>query len=250
MSINKLISIKNAIIDATDMAAIDHGNYLPLFMTWAIYAEKEIGGLSAITKFAVIDICGCTAQLPCDAVEVEGAILGNHSTQCGVLFSNVFSTGAINNTQVSNSFMVVDIGGTPDSSTCIRNMVPYAYQDNKLIFSQSLTETHVTIKYKGIVEDCDGFPLVCENHILAIAEYIRYNWLKRKRKKSQVEYREMQDAFMQWDRLCAHARADDNMLTETQKARIVSMLHDAYSQISLSQNMKLSNYRSYGTVGY
>jgi len=247
MSINKLISIKNAIVDATDMAAIDHGNYLPLFMTWAVYAEKEIGGLSAITKFAVLDICGCVAQLPCDAVSVEGAILGSHKVECGAIFSKYFINAAtVTATQATNDFLVIDTGGLGDSG-CVSNIVPYAYQDNKLIFNQSLTETNITIKYKGIVEDCDGFPLVSENHILAIAEYIRYCWLKRKRKKSQVEYREMQDSFTQWDRLCAHARADDNLLTETQRAHIVTMLHDAYSQISLSQGMKLSNY---GTIGY
>lgn len=245
MSINKLISIKNAIVDATDMAAIDHNSYLPLFMTWAVYAEKEIGGLSAITKYKVLDVCGCVAQLPCDAVEVYGAILGSHESNCGTIFSNVFASSNYTAYPATNNFTVVDVGGSSDGSFC--NSVPFGYQDNKLIFNQCLTATHVTIKYKGIVEDCDGFPLVSENHILAIGEYIRYKWLKRKRKKSQVEYREMQDSNVEWSRLCAHARADDNRLTPSQREHIVAMLHDAYSQTSLSQGMKLSNY---GERGY
>ena len=242
MSINKLISIKNAIVDATDMAAIDHNSYLPLFMTWAVYAEKEIGGLSAIDKYKTIDICGCTAELPSDSVEVYGAILGSHQSNCGNLFNRMYG---YNSTPVravydGGNFLVVDIGGTDES--CTFGCVPFQYQDNKLLFDRCVTATHVTIHYKGIVEDCEGFPLVSENHILAIAEYIRYCWLKRKRKKSQVDYREMQDSYIQWDRLCVHARAEDNMLTPSQRSVIVAMLHDAYSQASLSQGMKLSNY--------
>ena len=242
MSVNRLISIKNAIVDATDMAAIDHQSFLPLFMTWAIYAEKEIGGLSAITKYAVLDICGCSAELPCDTVSVDGAILGNHDTECGQLFSNIFNKSFVNAQPAGNNFVIVDVGGTQDFPTC--GVVPYSYQNNKLVFEQTITETKVTIKYRGVVEDCDGYPLVSENHILAIAEYIRYCWLKRRRKKSNVDLREMQDAFIQWDRLCAHARADDNKLTETQREVIVQKLHDAYSQRSLTQGMKLNNYGS------
>lgn len=245
MSVNKLISIKNAIVDATDMSAIDHGNYLPLFMTWAIYAEKEIGGLSAITKYAVLDICGCSAELPCDVVTVEGAILGSHDVECGRLFSNIFNTQLINKQPVGNNFVIVDVGGNVDFPMC--GIVPYSYQNNKLVFEQHITAKQITIKYRGIVEDCEGFPLVSENHILAIAEYIRYCWLKRKRKKTNVELREMQDAYMQWDRLCAHARADDNKLTETQRESIVQQLYDAYSERSLTQGMKLNNY---GAIGY
>lgn len=249
MSINKLISIKNAIVDATDMAALDHNSYLSLFMTWAVYAEKEIGGLSAIDKYKVIDICGCTAELPCDAVEVYGAILGCHNTECGRLFNRMYG---YNQTPVKavydgGNFLVIDIGGGPDSG--VFSCVDYQYQDNKLLFDRCVKSEQVTIHYKGVVEDCEGFPLVSENHILAIAEYIRYCWLKRKRKKSQVDYREMQDTYTQWDRLCVHARADDNMLTAPDRAKIVAMLHDAYSQTSLSQGMKLSNY-NYGGFSY
>lgn len=246
MSINKLISIKNAIVDATDMAAIDHQSFLPLFMTWAVYAEKEIGGASAITKFAVLDICGCTAQLPCDAVTVEGAILGMHDVDCGAIFSGYYPAYSGVTEQTVGNFTVIDTGGAVDYS-CFR-MVPYGYQDNKLIFNQGLTETHITIKYKGTVEDDCGYMLVSENHINAIAEYIRYCWLKRKRKKSQVEYREMQDSFVQWDRLCAHARADDGKLTEAQRKAISLMLNDAYIGNSINQGMKLNNI--YGGFNY
>ena len=246
MSINKLISIKNAIDDATDMAAIDHNNFLPLFMTWAAYAEKEIGGASAITKYAVLDICGCAAELPCDAISVEGAILGCHETNCGQLFSNVFSTQFTTSHVVGNNFVIVDVGGSQDYLSC--GIVPYTYQDNKLIFGNGcITATQITIKYLGTVNDCDGYPLVSENHIEAITEFISYKWLRRKRKKSQADVREMELARMEWDRLCIHARALDNQLTDTDKEEIAQMLHDAYSGRGLWQGMKTIQY---GTIGY
>lgn len=238
MSINKLISIRNAILDATDLAAIDHNNFLPLFTTWAIKAEKEIGGLSAITKYKVLDICGCTAEIPCDAVIVEAAILGSHDVECGALFSNYLNTPLVNQQKAGNNFLIIDIGSV-DTPSC--GIVPYDIQDNKLIFSRDLNDLKITIKYRGIVEDCDGFPLVSENHIDAIAEFIRHNWLKRKRKKTNVDMAEMRDARIEWDRMCAHARAMDNALTETQRQSILDMLDDAYARQSLSQGMKTSN---------
>lgn len=239
MSINKLISIKNAILDATDMAALDHNAYLPLFMTWAVYAEKEIGGMSSITKYAPLDICGCSAVLPCDAVEVEGAILGNHGTNCGGLFNGYWGSYPVLRPVVAGTFMCIDVGGEgPYMSGGSYGLVPYAFQDNKLIFSAGMQHSHVTIQYKGLVEDCDGFPLVCENHIQAITEFILYKWLRRKRKKNQADMREMDWSFKEWDRLCAHARALDNKLTDYDRAEIVAQLHNAYSQTSLSQGIK------------
>ena len=63
MSINRLISINNPIINAMDLAAVDHANHRPLFMTWAYQAEKEIGSYYQYERqWKVIDVCGCTAE--------------------------------------------------------------------------------------------------------------------------------------------------------------------------------------------
>ena len=45
MSINKLISIRNPIVDALDMVGADRSVDMPVFTTWAIQAEKEIFSL-------------------------------------------------------------------------------------------------------------------------------------------------------------------------------------------------------------
>ena len=68
MAINRLVSIKNPIINAMDMAALDHDNHIPLFTQWATEAEMEIGSYYQFTRqWALLDVCGCTAApIPCN----------------------------------------------------------------------------------------------------------------------------------------------------------------------------------------
>ncbi len=179
MSVNKLISIKNAVLNAQDMLGMDNDTMRPLFTTWATYAEKEIGGCCGITKFCVIDICGCTAELPNDTFQVKGAVLGRHDANCGSLFSNNLLSNA------------------------------------------------------------------------SIAHFLVYKYLMRKRKKSSVELREMDWNFREWDRLCAHARADDAILTETEKEEIALMYNDPYAGRGLADGMRINGLNGgYDTVGY
>jgi hypothetical protein len=239
MSINKLISIKNAIVDAQDMLALDHNSMLPLFMGWATYAEKEIGGAGVIRKFAVLDICGCVACLPDDISSIKGAILGNHETNCGALFnSNVFR-GTVTNVNADAQFVIIDAGSIEQNVSC--GIVPYAIQDNKLVFSQDLSATHITIMYDGFATDCDGFIKIGENHVAAISEYIQYMYWKRKRNKSRGEMESMNMAYREWDRLCAHARALDGELTPTEREELARLWNDPYAGRGLITGMTTNN---------
>lgn len=246
MSINKLVSIKNAIVDATDMLALDHNTMLPLFMTWATYAEKEIGGQGIIRKFAVVDICGCTALLPDDAYSIKGAILGEHDPNCGSIFYNRIS-GAVNFASADgNQFIVVDAGSIGETTNC--GIVPYEIQDNKMVFSQELNQDKMTIMYTGYATDCDGFIKVGENHVAAISEYIQYMYWKRKRNKNNQEVNSMNVAYREWDRLCAHARALDAELTDTERMEIAELYNDPYAGRSLHKGMITNN--QYGWFNY
>lgn len=240
MSINKLVSIKNAIVDASDMLALDHNAFLPIFMGWATYAEKEIGGAGVIRKFAVLDICGCTAQLPDDAFKIRGAILGSHDPNCGTLFSNTLLSGATLASTANSQFVVVDVGSIGSTSPYC-NIVPYEIQDNKLVFNQSVSATEITIVYDGYATDCDGFIKIGENHVEAISRYIQWMYWTRKRKKDNQEVNSMNKAEMQWDRLCAHARALDNELTETEREEIAQTYNDPYAGRGLYKGMRINN---------
>lgn len=249
MSINKLISINNAIIEAEEMLGIDHGKYYDKFMLWATEAEKEIGGACSLRKFSVLDICNCVAVLPDDAVTVEGAILGSHVTNCGELFTNVFNTQFRTSKVVGLNFVIVDVGGSDDCG--VLGTVDYAYQDNKLIFGQTLKATQITIMYKGYATDCDGFIKISENHVEAISEYIQWKWMKRKENigKARVSPGAVQERKMEWSRLCAHARALDGQLTEPQREKIAQMYHDPYIGRSLYNGMRINGYYG-GEINY
>ncbi len=246
MSINKLVSIKNAVLDAQDMLGLDNDALRPLFTTWATYAEKEIGGQGVIRKFAVIDICGCTAQLPCDVKKMRGAILGEHDPNCGSIFSNRIG-GSINfSSDVGNQFIVVDAGSINETTNC--GMVPYEIQDNKMVFNYDVNETKMTIMYDGYASDCDGFIKIGENHVAAISEYIQYMYWKRKRNKDNQEVNSMNMAYREWDRLCAHARALDAELTESDREEIAQLYNDPYAGRGLYTGMTTNN--QYGWFNY
>ena len=245
MSVNKLVSIKNAIVDASDMLALDHNSFLPIFMGWATYAEKEIGGAGVIRKFAVLDICGCTAQLPDDVSKVKGAVLGEHDPNCGSLFSNQLFTDSSLATS-GGQFIVIDAGSINETTNC--GTVPYEIQDNKLVFNQDITTDKITIMYEGYATDCDGFVKIGENHVEAISEYIQYKYYKRKRKKSNADINSMSMAYKEWDRLCAHARALDNELTDTEREEIAQLYNDPYAGRGLYKGMRTNN--EYGWSNY
>jgi hypothetical protein len=238
MSINKLISVKNAIVDAMDRVGVDHDKLIPLFTRWAVLAEKEIGSYQQyVVKREVLTIEHCTACLPSDAVFIQTAILGDFGCDCADLMANVcgcIGGGAFG--AASGTFLIVDIGTSFNGS--IRGYVNHTVQNNKLLFQQDLDGKKVTIQYLAQEKDCDGFPLVGENHIMAIAEFIIWRYYFRKVNLSPMEYGKMNKAEQEWHRECSHARAVDGQLTDSERDNIVyGILHNPYIGISLSSGM-------------
>ncbi len=240
MSINKLISLKNPIIDAIDMLGLDHDKDYPIFATWAIDAEKEIGSrFQYIRKHAVLTIKGCAAELPCDAMYLQRALMGDLGCDCADLFNNCFGSINTSNTfssGITDGFMIIDTALSSNASDW--TMPSYQVQDNKILFMNNYDGQSVTIQYLGIKTDCDGFVMIGENHKRAIAMYITYMWTLRKKKKSGADNSDLNFRFQQWDNLCRHARGDDNQLTEADKVEISDMMHDPTSGRSISLGMR------------
>ena len=101
----------------------------------------------------------------------------------------------------------------------------------------SLYDNKITIQYLGLETDKDGFPLVNENHIDAIAAYIEYKNASRTRWKS-VEHRITEtgifDMRREWFRLCSSARADDGEPSESDLAEIRGMINDPTSGVGIA----------------
>ncbi len=233
MSINKLISVNNVIVNLIDDLGLNHNKYKAMFVNWATTAEKSIGSYYQYTrKHAVLKICGCTAELPCDAVFLQRAILGDHGNNCGELFNLVcfglgsnsaFVSGSIN---LSN-FLIVDKPANSDGFVGGWNFIGNHVQDNKIIFDANRDGEKVTIQYLGLEVDEDGVPLVGENHLEAILEYCMWKF-RRRSIRSGIDIGVARDHERRWHELAARSRGDDAELSDADRQKIVGMLHDPY----------------------
>lgn len=163
MSINKMISIKNPIVDAMEMCGADHDKYIPVFTRWASLAEKAIGSYYQFKrKIAVLDITGCIACLPNDAAYLQRAVLGDYGCDCSDLFQRWCATYKGNTTTMasavdSNTFLIVDMGL---ATTYGYNIIDHVVQDNKIVFAHNYDGQKVTIQYLAYDMDCDGLFLL------------------------------------------------------------------------------------------
>jgi len=106
--------------------------------------------------------------------------------------------------------------------------IPHVVQNNKIILDKNYNGQKLTIQYLGLETDCDGFVMISQNHVQAIMWNIIWKYYFQKKAMNSLEYGKMNDAKVEWNRECAHARAVDGELTESERDRIVTMLHDPY----------------------
>lgn len=234
MSINKLISIDNPVIDALDFFGADHNKEKPVFVSWAVKAEKRISSARGLRrKRTVVSIKGCVAEIPSCAVVIERAILGDHGCDCDDLFISIFSgaTGTADQTSMdSGGFLIVDLA---QNSVEVTGIVPYQVQDNKIIFMKSHDGESVTIQYLGYETDEKGFIKISENHVEAIEQFIKWKYIERSRfgpnPQKRLPYEDKKDAEREWHRLCSDARAKDSELSEAERMEIAALLSNPYS---------------------
>lgn len=237
MSINKLISIENPIIDAMDQLGLDHDKDKPIFTRWATLAEKEINSYYQFKKqWSVLDITGCVAKLPSDARYVQLAILGDLGCECGDLFTTICSTitlssATLNTSASGNTFLIVDVG---EGYTTINGDIAHEIQDNKIILKTDAYDgDKITIQYLGYQRDEKGFIKVGENHVNAIKWNIIWLHYMRMRKMNGMDYGKMKIAKEEWDRECLNARAKDSELSDGERSEIRNMLYCPYNGLGM-----------------
>lgn len=238
MSIIKKISIKNAIQQAQDNMGIDHNRDIPLFTSWAVEADRKIGSYySYKKKVVVLDVCDCRAELPCEAVAVLALMLGDHGCNCGTKFHGLFS---FINTNLSahnagSGWIVIDDSGLGHGG--FRCGANYEIQNNQLVFSNNLDGKKVTVQILALEVDAQGFPLINQNHVDAVAQYIEYKNALRTRWNS-TENKITESGIMhmekEWGRKCRWARGDDAEPSESERREITSMINDPISGIGIA----------------
>lgn len=232
MSINKLVTTRNVVINLLDSLALDHTKYTPMFTNWILWGEKQIGSpYSYVKKHKVLTISNCHAELPTDAVILQMAILGDLGDCCADLFDTTclgISNSAVSNLDAAGGFLIVDVGNAGTQDNFNYGFVQYLIQDNKIVFNNNYNGQKVTIQYLGVQTDCDGFPLIGENHLEALEEYCMYKF-RRRRIKSGIDLGLARDHKQEWHRLAASCKADDLMLNESEHKMISEMTNNPFA---------------------
>lgn len=240
MSINKFITIKDAITDAWEDMGIDLTVQMPTFMRWAYRAEREIHSYYGWErKHKVLDIKGCTAQLPEDTQLVQYAIHGDHGCDCADLGRKVSTFARSIEATQNEIYIVID---RPDENQIGCSNMYFEVQNNKMVFRSNMDGEKITIQYLGLKEDCDGFLMVSENHIEAINYYIKYRYAQRSRfSPIKMDLADVAMNKQEYERKVSSARADDAMMSPTERDELVKMLHDPYIGWGLEAGMRSVN---------
>lgn len=241
MSINKFVSIKIPVSHAFDEMGIDITRDKPTFTKWAVRAEKDIGSYYSYKRQRkVLDIVNCRAALPINAAYLKTALLGDHGCECGELFRGVYSWASSISITTNEVFILVDNSGASCFDCC---GVTWEVQDNNLVFNKDLNGQKVTVEYLGLEEDCDGFVLINENHIPAIIQFIKWKYAERSRfTPNKMDHMDVKYNKDEYFRLVSDARAEDNTLTDSQRAEIVALIHDPFSGYGLDVSVTNNSY--------
>ncbi len=244
MSLNKLISIHDAVYNAFEDTGLDVVSRTPLFMRWAVTAEKIIGSFYGWKQLIIVaEGKGCRVPLPIECMRVQRIVKGDYGCKCDTLMNDVGNwaianlTGAFINTgQTGQSpFLIVDSPAQGGDYGCWDNN--YTIQNNNLVFGRSVDKMKFTIKYLGYERDCDGFLLVSENHIEALTAYIKWQIAAMSRyTPNKMDVVDITMNKAEWERLRNIARADDAELTPQDQREIAWLLRDPYAGFGICLN--------------
>lgn len=242
---NKLVNIKVPVLEALEDMGIDHGKNISDFIRWAARAENEISSARSLKKqIAVLTVDKYRAELPCGSKYVQRVLLGDYGCNCYDLFDYVCQINRKVNFKQTDTFLVVDNPGNDrDVQVC---PLSWNVQDDHIILTGNYDKQKITIQYLGLQYDQDGFPLVCENHVEAIIEYIMYRYAKRSRfTANKMDSSDVDRHMRLWGTLAAEARATDEELSESDRDAISMMLNDPISG-GYGMEVNMYNRNDYG----
>lgn len=227
--ISRLVSIKNPVLNALQDMGLDIAADVPVFTRWAAWAEKEgiASYYSYCKKIEVIDLKDCHAPLPCDAVYVQGVLIGDYGCDCTDLFEkSLCSLSSITGFNSDNTFLVID---STDTNNPFPTRVKWETHNGHLKFKTHYPNTKVTIQYLGFHLDEQGFPKVLDTHLEAITEYIMYKFAVRSRYSPlKMDHSDIARHQSNYQRLFIDARAEDAQISDSERREIVAMINDPY----------------------
>jgi hypothetical protein len=206
----------------------------PKFTRWAVDAENKIGSFYSYKR----DYVKVTmddehrGELPCHIVAVMGIIMGCVDTtdEAQKIFREQYNyAGSYGNYNATNFLYYPLLGFQTYANTS------WEIQNNRIVFMYPQTVEEITLDCMVYEVDCDGLPMINEEHRDAIAQYIK---LKRAEESvfnpqaTRVGPGDTERIRAEWNRKCSDARANDSDPSASDRAAIVSMINDPLSGCS------------------
>jgi len=224
---NKLVSIREAIIQALEMMGKDDMREAPILNIWATRAENEIGSYYGYEKsIEVINVKGCRAELPCGTHRVLGVLIGDQGTSCDLIFDSIcnLNVNTIDYQSLDTGIGLTIVGG---SREVIKKATYEVREDNCIEFPYNINSDKVTVKVLKNPTDSKGFIKVQYSHIEAIAAYIKWKIAERSRfGPDKMTLGDVQYFSKEWSILCRKAIGNSAWPSETEMQELSGIINN------------------------
>lgn len=176
MAIKKLVSIKEAFLQAVEDTDENTKKMYPVLARWAKQKDQRIGGFyNYQRRYKLLEITNdVQVKLPESAVHVNAILMGDHMDNVPDVFNGV-PTYNVSTDGNNLTYRWEDISDYNNIVACY----PWYIQNNTIIFERKPNETEVTIDLLEYPTDKDGFIMVMESHIDPLAKGLIWEMSKK-----------------------------------------------------------------------
>ena len=189
------ISVKRIIGNVARNLGVDNpSEHYESFIEWAFEAEQKIGSFTTfIEKEATLTVSQNKALLPSDLIKLI----------------DVKNSNNILMEPTQKTFKDDAVG---DKYWLVGNYIHFV----------NISDGSASIAYKALDTDADGFPTIKQGHEDAVAQYIMWRHKSIDYYNGKVARYVVSDLEKRWYWLCAQARGNDNLPSESEMRNIAS----------------------------
>lgn len=230
----QMVSSREAVLKSIDDMGLSDFRNAPVILTWIEDAVKSIGGKYQydISNHVLMLDC-CQAKLPCGTFEIKGILLGDHGTECDLVFNQFcddFQKFDIDYTSKDTGIGLTVITG--GASLKYYGKVKYVVRDGYIVFDKQLDEDYITVKVQRYFTDENGFLMVPEEYLKAIVYYVMLKMAERSMFDSRIKNtvsRGINHFQSKWDFYCRQARAQASKNEIPDQNETVAMWNNPFS---------------------
>lgn len=231
----QLISIREAITQAVEQTTEDHLDLFPTLITWARKAEDAIGSdYTYEDNIIALTVQNYRAKLPIATKKVVAIIDGDQTASGYEAFYNNWN----NYIETELPYFGEDVIFRWNVSGNVYRPFPLKWKvvDNTILFETNPNVAEITVLAKQYKTDEEGLPMINENHITAIALYIKWQLAElerykkfRKLRLSHIDNNYVAELKDNWIKARNAARGEDLDVTEDQLRMASEMLNNPLS---------------------